>query len=93
MEDRKGQRDLLPHFNIDDTGVTVFQSKILKSEEWNFHTLRIFTLENDREASDDKVTRRSTDHHNSIILWQEWMWKSSRLNAVLGPHFVKTERW
>ena len=50
MEDRKGQRNLLSHFNINDTGVTVFQSKILKSEEWNFHTLRIFTLENDREV-------------------------------------------
>jgi hypothetical protein len=34
----------------------------------------------------------SSDHDNSIILWQEWVRKPRRLDAILCPGFIKTEK-
>jgi hypothetical protein len=77
---------LLSHFNIDHTGVRIFQSKILKSEKWNFYTIRIFTLVSVIMREEGY---RAQDHDNSIILWQKWVRKSSGLDAILSPGFIE----
>jgi hypothetical protein len=38
------ERDLLSHFDIYYTGMTIFQSKILKGKKWNLDSIGIFTL-------------------------------------------------